>query len=190
MGDAGQRKQGFRELGPVWITAISGLIVALTGAGFFAGRATAPTAAPQPSTPPGASTVVQQAAPASSVAPSSRVSDPPVFWSGELDWGSYDLDFNPPRTVGGRSIQDLMSTFYVDGTGPVVTEWQTDSIPSENDCDSAAVSRGTNQTTGLSAGEYICGRTAEGRVFRVNVISAGDSGIRSQTVVWKTVAGG
>jgi hypothetical protein len=35
-------KKGIGELGPVWITAIAALITALTGAGFFVGRSTAP----------------------------------------------------------------------------------------------------------------------------------------------------
>jgi len=45
-------KTRISELGPAWITAIATLIVALTSAGFFAGRATAPaeTDAIQPTT--------------------------------------------------------------------------------------------------------------------------------------------
>ncbi|NKY27923.1 hypothetical protein [Nocardia gamkensis] len=40
------RRARLHEIGPAWITAISGLIVALTGAGVFVGRATAPVSAP------------------------------------------------------------------------------------------------------------------------------------------------
>ena len=35
-------KKGIGELGPVWITSLAALITALTGAGFFVGRSTAP----------------------------------------------------------------------------------------------------------------------------------------------------
>lgn len=31
----------FREIGPAWVAAVAALITALTGAGFFVGRATA-----------------------------------------------------------------------------------------------------------------------------------------------------
>jgi len=43
------RRPRLLQLGPAWITAIAGLITALTAAGFFAGRATAP-AGPPPTT--------------------------------------------------------------------------------------------------------------------------------------------
>src|SRR5438552_43000 len=39
------------ELGPAWISAVTGVLVALTGAGFFVGRVTAtPQPEPQPTT--------------------------------------------------------------------------------------------------------------------------------------------
>lgn len=44
MGEEPSKPQrpSFREIGPAWITAIAALIAALAGAGFFAGRVTAP----------------------------------------------------------------------------------------------------------------------------------------------------
>lgn len=41
-GGNGRRRGRIGELGPAWISAIAAVIVALTGAGFFAGRVSAP----------------------------------------------------------------------------------------------------------------------------------------------------
>lgn len=188
MSDGGQHKQGLRELGPAWITAISSLIVALTGAGFFAGRVTAHNTANSTAAHPSTVTVVETTpvpvGPATQPAATSLSSGPSVYWSGELDWGQYDLDFNPPRDMHDGGLQALESSFYVDGEGVTIAEWVHNSIPSENDCASVVVSQGSNQTNKLEPNTYVCGKTVDGRTFRVDVVSVGDSGIRSQTVVW------
>lgn len=186
----GQSKKGIGELGPVWITAISTLIVALTGAGFFWGRASAPETRPSSATQTVTVTVAtakagspaQQPGQESSRAPSATA-DPTVAWSGELVWGSYNLDFNPPRQVPGKSFQNLSGSLYTTSAGTLV-DWQIDSVPGKDDCATAIAERGTNQTHTLVSDSHVCGRTAEGRFFRIDVLAAGTGEVRSNVVVW------
>ncbi|MBY8856051.1 hypothetical protein K7711_06140 [Nocardia sp. CA2R105] len=67
-----EKRSRIRDIGPTWITAISGLIVALTGvAGVFIGRATVPGTS-QPASPP---SVTVSAGPATAAsAPATSVS--------------------------------------------------------------------------------------------------------------------
>jgi hypothetical protein len=67
------RKKGLGELGPVWIGSIATLIVAMTGAGFFAGHAVATSTASTPS-PKVITVTVTATAPAPST-PSSSAAD-------------------------------------------------------------------------------------------------------------------
>ncbi|MBV8934018.1 MAG: hypothetical protein JOZ47_22770 [Kutzneria sp.] len=175
-----QRKKGLGELGPTWITAISGLIVALTGAGFFVGRVSAPNASAPPTT---VSTVYSSAPNSGATTTTAGQPDPAVYSQGELTWGSFNLDFRTPRYVAENNLQALVKTFYANGDTKVF-EWQSDSVPGREECASAVAAKGENQTGTLVRGSRICGRTSEGRTFRIDVLDVGDSGIRRQVVVW------
>jgi hypothetical protein len=73
------------ELGPAWITALAALIVALTGAGFFAGRVSAPSSPAVKST--NATTPTSAAvSPISSVAPTTS--------GGSVDTGEKLADYS------------------------------------------------------------------------------------------------
>lgn len=183
MSDGGQRKPSFREFGPAWITAISALIVALTGAGFFAGRASAPqgTAPPaQTVTKTVVSTVPARDDPASEAAGS----DDGTYFAGNLTWGEFNLDQREPKRVGSKYITSHGTVLYAYDDSAELAVWETDSVPSKDECANVVATDGSNQTAALVAGNRVCGQTAEGRVFRIEILGVGGSGIRSKTTVW------
>lgn len=189
---ASQHKKGIGELGPVWITAISGFIVALTGAGFFVGRTSAPESKSATATQT-VTVTVPAGVPAQTGSPStgaaqSGAPEPGVHWSGELTWGSYNLDFKPPRYLSGKSIVIVGEHLDADPDTAQLAEWQTDSVPGREQCAAVVRERGTPETGNLVKGSHVCGRTTEGRIFRVDVLSvesgALSSSIRSEVTIW------
>ncbi|WIX81154.1 hypothetical protein QRX50_10520 [Amycolatopsis carbonis] len=89
-------------LGHQWITAIAALVTALTGAGFFVGRASVPSTPAQPAP---ATVTVTAAAPGDTPVSGGRVqptSQPPAgqvpgsYFTGPVTFGSINLDLNPP----------------------------------------------------------------------------------------------
>jgi hypothetical protein len=187
---AGERK-GIRELGPAWITAIAALIGALTTAGFIAGRTTSPAtqSAPVTTSPTTAQTV---SAPQSTTSSAPPVREPGVYWSGDLTLGAtmssmqkYSLDFNPPRYVDGRNMELSASSpaLSMNGGGQL-TEWQTDSTPGKPQCVTLTKNQGSSQTGRLVVGSYVCGKTIEGRPFRLHVARIEEFRMDIETTVW------
>ncbi|GLY36002.1 hypothetical protein Amsp01_020260 [Amycolatopsis sp. NBRC 101858] len=177
------KKSGWGELGHKWITAIAALVTALAGAGFFIGRNSAQEA--KPSAP---ATVTVTASPGvrpadnatSSSTPASP--DPAIYWSGELEWGKFNFDINPPNYTDGEYIQYLGSELlYVNGKARV-TAWKKGGQPGKADCVSAIDADGSNQTY-VAKDNLICGQTAEGRIFLLSATSAGTT-LRTQVTVW------
>lgn len=66
---------------------------------------------------------------------------------------------------GGTGLGHLSA----DG-GASIAEWQTDSLPSGDECAAAVAQRGNGYLSGLVTGSHVCGQTAEGRVFRIDVL--------------------
>lgn len=97
------------ELGPAWISALAALIVALTGAGFFAGRA---TGQPRPSP---TVTVTVPASPTTSTGSSS----PPASAVGK-DLDSYTVDLAGNYGVPLGPAKPTQSQYSADGTGDLV----------------------------------------------------------------------
>lgn len=62
--------------------------------------------------------------------------------------------------------------------------WTTDSVPAKEQCAKAVATEGDTFTARLVAGNRVCGRTTEGRVFRIEVLGMKAGGIRSRTTVW------
>ncbi|MEV6873891.1 hypothetical protein [Amycolatopsis sp. NPDC051128] len=184
------KKSGWGELGHKWITAIAALVTALAGAGFFIGRSSAPEAKSSASTtftaaPATVTVTAPEAGPADNTASKTAPVNPDkaVYWSGELEWGKFNLDLAPPIYTDGEYIMDLGGSelLYVTGKA-TVTVWKKSGQPGKDDCASAVDADGSNQTY-VAKGNQVCGRTAEGRIFLLNVTSAG-SPLRTQATVW------
>lgn len=97
------------ELGPAWISALAALIVALTGAGFFAGRVTG-----QPAPGPTA-TITVPASPRASTGASS----PPASAVGK-DLGSYTIDLAGNYGVPLGPAKPTQSQYSPEGIGDLV----------------------------------------------------------------------
>ncbi|SDC86042.1 hypothetical protein [Actinokineospora iranica] len=191
-GAGNPQRKGFSELGPVWISAIAALLVAMTGAGFFVGKASETQAKPTTVTvtasaapaPPSASGAAAATTPPTTTT-SAKTTEPGVRFSGELVWGKFSLDFTEPRPLNNAQISGLSgNNLYSDGGGSVV-EWKTDSTPTKDECARVAKANGSNQANGLVKGSRVCGLTPEGRVFRIDVEAVGSGGIVSQVTVWE-----
>ncbi|MGW7530828.1 hypothetical protein [Amycolatopsis sp. NPDC054798] len=190
-GSETPKKTGWGELGHKWITAIAALVTALASAGFFIGRSSAPEAKPSSpvTTTATPATVTVTAAPAarSSDAPTSNPGsaklDDETYWSGELEWGKFNFDISPPNYTDGEYIQYLGDgLLYVNGNTKL-TSWKRSGQPGKKECASAVDADGSNQTRVMKDNQ-VCGRSAEGRIFLLNVMSMGNT-LRTQVTVWK-----
>jgi hypothetical protein len=126
---AGER---FAELGPAWIASIGTLIVALTGAGFFAGRVTVTASSPPPKVITKTVTITASAPATAASSPSGTPTASPAASSdGEL-LGSYTITL--PRdgsaTLGPTkpTAQQILASSggdiiwdYEDGGAPLST---------------------------------------------------------------------
>ncbi|MDQ7806630.1 hypothetical protein Q5425_23060 [Amycolatopsis sp. A133] len=131
-------------------------------------------AAPVPSQPPAAGTTAAAAA--------------TVYFQGHLEFGRFNLDLNPPKRTG--------DTYIVGGTGGVfesyhdagkLAVWTSGGTPDSAACGSAVDERGAAYISGVEKGNHVCGRTAEGRVFRVDVTGVSDridGGVTGDVTVW------
>ena len=178
------RKPSFREFGAPWIAAVGSLLAGLGAAGFFTGRATAPVASSS-AAPAVTVTVTTTRGPAAPAPTRPDPGDPAIFFSGELVWGKFNLDQAEPKTVGDNYIVGLTEDMlYVNGGNSTLAMWETDSVPSKGQCASRVTTDGSNQVNNLVAGNRVCGKTDEGRIFRIEILATGSSGIRSKTTVW------
>ena len=169
-------RKGVRELGPVWINAISALTGALVAGSslFFVGKAsTAETAGSSART----TTVTVTAA------PDDRSSDG-IYWSGDLVWGTHDLDTRPPSDQAGFWHDDNFAEGVMRaGSTGILRIWSENFTPDKGDC-VAAIAEGSSEIRGIKAGSYVCGRTAAGRPFRIQVFGAGRAEVSGHVTVW------
>ncbi len=63
-----------------------------------------------------------------------------------------------------------------------VTSWKKSGRPGKVECASAVDTDGSNQVN-VTTGNQVCGRTAEGRPFLLDVLAAGKT-IRTKVTVW------
>ena len=115
------------ELGPAWITAIAALIVALTSAGFFAGRASAPakeTAAPA-STPAVTSGAPQTPTP--TVSPASTETASTLANGAQL--GSYTIKLPTHNSVPLGPTAPTPSEYVYGGSGADLSAFFAELLP-------------------------------------------------------------
>jgi hypothetical protein len=142
-----------------------------------------------PATPSTAPAHQQQAtASAADTTTSAPVAPASVYYQGHLEFGRFNLDLNPPKRTG--------DTYLTGGTGGVfesyhgagkLAVWTSSGTPDRNACGSAVDERGATYVHGLEKGNHLCGRTAEGRVFRIDVTGVSDQlfgGVTGDVTVW------
>jgi hypothetical protein len=184
----GPKKRGWGELGPTWITAIAALLTAMTGAGFFIGRSSAPDAKAGSEPTSSAAATVTAAGNAPATAASSSASPAPVpivFWTGHLEFGYFNLDVKPPIRTGDTFIVGGGSVMESYGDAAELSVWTSNGTPDKNACATAVSKDSSTYINGLVEGNHICGRTAEGRIFRIDITAAGDDDISGDVTVWE-----
>lgn len=187
VADEGEaKKTGWGTLGHQWITAIAALVTALTGAGFFVGRASAPSTPAQPA-PVTATVTVTAGAPVSNGHASPRSSPsnaPDAYFTGPVTFGSINLDLNPPAEGDENDIADHFGSDLFTTGESRMRVWVDDGVPGRDDCSRLAAADGTNQLDSLHAGSIVCGITAKGRPFRLTVKVSAASDLVTDAVVW------
>lgn len=172
------KKWRILDIGPVWISAIAALIVALTGAGLFVGgRASAPD---HPAPPTGTSTsVAPTSAPPSTSTQSTTTgsnggSAPAVFNS-----GSYDVNvgngirvhpqgsWGPGNTLGDDDIV-TSSAAISPGNGSAFS-FVGAQQPSYQECRARSDYSGALPWAQVPSGSYLCIKIAGNRVGQVRV---------------------
>jgi hypothetical protein len=142
--------------------------------------ANAPATTPRP---PGGTPVTTNTAVPRVEAPA-RQDDHAVRFQGELAFGDFNLDYQQPRNLPEHNVYRIQeSRLYADD--PILlVEWPSDSIPGYADCAAKVSADGKSDATGLVAHSGVCGRTPEGRVFRIEVLDVSPNVIRAQVTVW------
>ena len=142
------------------------------------------------SDPPATSSSALAAPPTAAGAPTSG---PPaaaasVYYQGHLEFGRFNLDLNPPKRTG--------DTYIVGGTGGVfesyhdagkLAVWTSSGTPDRAGCASTVDEHGAAYISGVEKGTHVCGRTPEGRVFRIDVTGVSDridGGVTGDVTVW------
>ncbi|WP_433408602.1 hypothetical protein ACQPZU_20900 [Saccharomonospora azurea] len=188
--DARKARSGWGELGPKWITAVATLITALAGTGFILGRSTAPDRGDPGRGPDDTATVtVTENAPDEQVGgETSTPTDPAVHWAGELTFDSnakgYNLDVLPPTHTAGRYVEIFIDALESHGDAATFTVWKSAGVPGKDDCAAAVADEGVSRINPVVENNHICGRTYEGRIFRMTIVAtSGETQV--DVVVWK-----
>jgi hypothetical protein len=122
----GRKRGRISELAPAWIGALAALIVALTGAGFFAGRASVPIAAQTPATIPFTATSFVPT-PAGNAGASDSPTSPPASANGTL-LGSYSININAGHSVPLGPTKPTQADFTAGGAGDLGTATPADHL--------------------------------------------------------------
>jgi hypothetical protein len=165
------------ELGPAWIGAIAALISALTTAGFFAGRVTAPAASgpPKPTITP--------TAPSTSVSTGSDSSGQGSTSPNGTQLGSYSIELPMDLGVLIGPMKPTQSQFSKSGVGDIEQDYYD--VSALNGDKMLSLAGGTtptyrmctadtlyeNQTSGITPGTAFCLVETAGRMAGVTVSS-------------------
>ena len=189
MGDKeGPQRRGWArigELGPAWITAVAGLIVALAAVGFFAGRVTTPTPAPTETV----TVTAGQALAAGHTPPPSPSGNSSIYWTGQVGFSSLsglglDFDTKPPSSD--------QTTIVYEGNALQVTaneqlsQWTQSSTPSASDCKLWVTTHPNTEILYPASGMQICIKTDQGRYGLLHIDSAANGQLQVTATVWNS----
>ncbi|GGR49830.1 hypothetical protein J2S40_000146 [Nocardioides luteus] len=177
--------------GPNWISAIAALIGALGLGGVLTHLAGADDSSGGSASSPTATatvTVTATVAPSGGAAPSeaANTSADGVRWSGEVTLGELNFDFSPPKLTPGNTVGQLQSDMvWVDDSSSevLIAAWLSDSVPTKEECDTSVAESGSTTVRDMTPGLYVCGKTAEGRIFRLKTLTTGNA-IKADATVW------
>jgi hypothetical protein len=167
------------ELGPAWISAIAAVILALAGAGFFAGRATTPTPAPTETV----TVTAGQTPPSSSSGTSS------VYWTGPVGFSltsglGLDFDTKPPSydqttiVYEGNALQATANA--------QLSRWTQSSTPSASQCQLWVTTHPNTQIILPASGMQICIKTDQGRYGLLHIDSASTDQLQVTATIWNS----
>ncbi|WP_434444950.1 hypothetical protein [Lentzea sp. E54] len=108
-----------------------------------------------------------------------------VRFSGELRFGSFHLDRAQPRDVPESNVWALTPTRLHGDPGYWLAEWHSDGVPGREECATHLATRSTQDAENVFVGSRVCGKTPEGRIFRIEVSAMDGSAITGQVTVWE-----
>jgi hypothetical protein len=111
-----------------------------------------------------------------------------VRFSGELRFGSFHLDSVTPRDVPQSNVWALTPTRLHGDPGYWLAEWHSDGVPGQQDCVAHLGKNATLDADNVVVGSRVCGKTPEGRIFRIDVTVLDGSAITGQVTVWESVS--
>lgn len=172
------------DLGPKWIGAIATLILALTSAGFFAGRVTTPTVTPTPTV---TVTRTETPGPNHSKVPSSTGTSS-IYWNGPVGLSQsglgLDFDTRPPSTdqttiyYGGNTLQPTANA--------QLSLWTQSSTPSASECQSWVTTHPNTDITFPASGMQICIKTDQGRYGLLYIDSSSNGQLQITATIWNS----
>jgi hypothetical protein len=112
-----------------------------------------------------------------------------VYFHGHLEFGRLNLDLNPPKRTGDTYISGGTGGVFegYDGAGKLAV-WTSSGTPDRAACETTVDEHGAEYITGAEKGNHVCGRTGEGRIFRIDVTAVSeelDGGVTGDVTVWK-----
>ncbi|QRP46446.1 hypothetical protein [Amycolatopsis sp. FDAARGOS 1241] len=158
----------------------------MTGAGFFVGRASAPGSSPAPPTATVTVTAGGENHPAARAATteSQPPADPAVGSSGQVTFGTVNLDRNPPATADQSDLRSIDVGDLHTAGGTRLRNWVDHGLPGRDDCQTLAGADGSTELPFLHEGSIVCGNTAKGRPFRLTVKVASADCLVTDAVAW------
>ncbi|MEU3645997.1 hypothetical protein AB0E59_21615 [Lentzea sp. NPDC034063] len=109
-----------------------------------------------------------------------------VRFSGELRFGSFHLDPATPRDVPESNVWALTPTRLHGDPGYWLAEWHSDGVPGHQECVAHLAKNATLDADNVVMGSRVCGKSPEGRIFRIDVTVLDGSAITGQVTVWES----
>ncbi|GAA2696712.1 MULTISPECIES: hypothetical protein [Actinosynnema] len=148
----------------------------------------APVERPSATTPPApaGTTAPRVDAPPSTGAPAPEpeLSAASVYYSGDVVFRSLHLDRKPPVDVPEHNVWRITENrLYGDDTYQL-QPWPGSTVPSRAECAATVADSPKRDAEHLRVGSLVCGKTPEGRLFRIEVLALTPSEITARLVVW------
>lgn len=148
----------------------------------------APVEHPSATTPPApaGTTAPRVDAPPSTgaPAPAPELSAASVYFSGDVVFKSLHLDRKPPVDVPEHNVWRITENrLYGDDTYQL-QPWPGSTAPSRAECAESVADSPKRDAEHLQPGSLVCGKTPEGRLFRIEVLALTTSTITARLVVW------
>ena len=172
------------------VTAIAGLLTAIINLGGSVDKNSGASDGNSTASPPLQETVNTSKTPTAGT--TGAATPAPVYFHGHLEFGNLNLDLNPPKQTGNTYINggggDTTAVFQGYGGAGILAVWTSSGIPDRTGCSTAVDERGSEYIYGVEKDTHVCGRTGEGRIFRIDVTAISDAlfgGVTGDVTVWE-----